>query len=39
MGKRLIGILAVLLLVGAVSHAQAGTALQQLAEFAIAEAN
>lgn len=39
MGKRLISVFAVLLLVGAVGHAQAGSALQQTAEFAIPEAN
>lgn len=39
MGKRLIGCLAALFLVGAVGHAQAGSALQQIAEFAIPEAN
>jgi hypothetical protein len=39
MGKRLIGAFAVLLLVGGVNHAQAGSALQQTAEFSIPEAN
>lgn len=39
MGKRLIGWFAVLLLVGAGGYAQAGSVLQQLAEFAIPGAN
>lgn len=39
MGKRLIGWFAVLLLMGTGGQAQAGSVLQQLAEFAIPEAN